>query len=304
MIPFGQVAQPSTDLEISSSANITNPVRSRIGLDAASAGHESIYRPVSPQIAITPTISVIIPARNEAANLPFVFASMPAWIHEVILVDGRSTDDTIAVAQHLWPTVKVVAQKGNGKGDALQAGFAASTGDIIVMMDADGSTDGREILQFVAALLAGADFAKGSRFACGGGSSDITWLRGIGNGLLTRIVNIMFGTRYSDLCYGFNAFWSDHLDELAVECAGFEVETLMNIRAARAGMRVHEVPSFEHSRLHGVSNLHVVADGWRIAKVIGREWLRMRRIERGKSASAGVREVSERASLSSRTLPD
>ena len=83
-----------------------------------------------------------------------------------MLVDGHSTDDTVVVAQKLRPEVQIVHQQDHGKGDALQAGFAAAKGEIIVMMDADGSTDGGEILRFVGALVTGADFAKGSQWSC------------------------------------------------------------------------------------------------------------------------------------------
>ncbi|MGB6457896.1 MAG: glycosyltransferase family 2 protein [Streptosporangiaceae bacterium] len=238
------------------------------------------YCPISDCITIKASVSVVIPAMNEAANLPHVFASLPAWVDEVILVDGRSTDDTVAVARRLCPEVVVVQQSGRGKGDALLAGFGASTGDIVVTMDADGSTDGKEIVRFVAALAAGADYVKGSRFANGGGSADLTVIRRCGNLILSGLVNLLFGTRYTDLCYGFNAFWGRHLATLALECEGFEVETLMNIRAAEAGLRVHEVPSFEHRRVHGASNLRIFIDGWRIAKVIVAEWRLHRRAQR------------------------
>lgn len=234
--------------------------------------HGRDLRLVSEHMSLNAQVTVIIPAMNEAKNLPYVFATLPGWIEEVILVDGRSTDDTVAVARRLCPDVVVVRQPGRGKGDALLAGFGASTGDIIVTMDADGSTDGQEIVRFVAALAAGADFVKGSRFASGGGSADLTAIRRLGNRILSGLVNRLFGTQYTDLCYGFNAFWSRHLAALALECEGFEVETLMNIRAAEAGLRVHEVPSFELRRVHGMSNLRVVIDGWRIAVVILRLW--------------------------------
>ncbi len=237
----------------------------------------SDYRPISDSIAVTARITVIIPVMNEAENLPHVFASLPPWVDEVVLVDGKSTDDTVLVARRLRPDVKVVMQTGIGKGDALLAGFAASTGDIIVAMDGDGSTDGQEIPRFVAALASGADFVKGSRFASGGGSADLTVLRSLGNRILGAAVNFLFGTRYTDLCYGFNAFWARHLDTLALDCPGFEIETVMNIRAAKAGLTVHEVPSFEHRRVHGASNLHIVWDGRRIARVIVREWREHRR---------------------------
>jgi glycosyltransferase involved in cell wall biosynthesis len=238
------------------------------------------YRPVSAAMAIAPTVSVIIPAKNEAANLPHVFKTLPSWLDEIILVDGHSVDDTVAVTRALCPEAKVIAQAGWGKGDALMAGFAAATGDIIVMIDADGSTDGAEIVFFVSALAAGADFAKGSRFSSGGRSDDITGVRRYGNRVLNVLVNRMFGTRFTDLCYGYNAFWSRHLEALKINCTGFEVETLMNIRAARAGLKIHEVPSHERSRLFGASNLRAVRDGWRILKLIVREKRSMRRESR------------------------
>jgi glycosyltransferase involved in cell wall biosynthesis len=230
------------------------------------------FEPLSDVIALSATVSVVIPTLNEAQNLPYAFAALPSWIGEVVVVDGRSTDNTVDVARRLRPDVKVVMQTGRGKGDALLAGFEACTGDIIVTMDADGSTDGREIVRFVTALAAGADLVKGSRFACGGGSADLTRMRRLGNRLLCALVNLLFGTRYSDLCYGYNAFWARHLSTLALDCAGFEVEALLNIRAAAVGLVVHEVPSFEHCRVYGASNLRIFADGWRIAKLIVREW--------------------------------
>jgi glycosyltransferase involved in cell wall biosynthesis len=228
-----------------------------------------------------PRVSVVVPAMNEAANLPHVLTRLPSDLFELVLVDGRSVDDTVAVARELWPDVRIVTQTGRGKGDALASGFAAATGDIIVMLDADGSADPHEIDRFVAALVAGADFAKGSRFAGDGGSADITHIRRAGNWGLSQLVNLLFGTRYSDLCYGYNAFWSHCLPHLDVDCDGFEIETLINIRIARAGLSVVEVPSFEHRRIHGASNLNAVRDGWRILATIARERLsRPVRVER------------------------
>jgi glycosyltransferase involved in cell wall biosynthesis len=229
------------------------------------------YRPISAELAITARVSVIIPARNEAANLPHVFNTLPHWVDEIILVDGHSTDDTVAVTQVLCPRAKVIAQRGRGKGDALQAGFAAATGDIIVMIDADGSNDGAEIVEFVGALVAGADFAKGSRFSGSGRSDDITGVRRCGNRILNMLVNCMFRTQFTDLCYGYNAFWAHHLDALQINCTGFEIETLMNIRAAKVGLKIHEIPSHERRRIFGTSNLRAFRDGWRILKVIMRE---------------------------------
>jgi len=213
-------------------------------------------------------ISVVVPTLNEAANLPHVLPRIPVWVDEVVLVDGHSHDDTIAVARMLRPEIRVVVQSGSGKGNALACGFAAATGDIIVMLDADGSTDPAEIPQFVNALREGADFAKGSRFAPGGGSSDITWLRRTGNRMLNGVVNVLYDADYTDLCYGYNAFWRSCLSTMHVDVDGFEVETHINIRIARSELRVTEVASHEHERLHGKSNLHPVRDGLRVLRTI------------------------------------
>jgi Glycosyl transferase family 2 len=231
------------------------------------------FREVGDGIAIAPTVSVVLPVLNEAKNLPAVFETLPSWVDEIILVDGRSTDDTIEVARQLRPDVRVVLQGGVGKGDALAAGFAAATGDILVAIDGDGSTDGSEIIRFVSVLLSGADFAKGSRFNSAGGSADITVVRRYGNKCLNLAVNRLFGTSFSDLCYGYNAFWARHLPKLDLDSPGFEIETLMSIRAAQAGLQIHEVPSYERLRQHGSSNLHAIKDGWRILKLIAHEKL-------------------------------
>lgn len=238
------------------------------------------YRPISTHLAITPPVSVVIPAMNEAENLPYVFKSLPHWIHEVVLVDGNSTDGTVEVARSLWPRVQVVEQRGRGKGDALITGFEACTGDIIVMVDADGSADGGEIVSYVSALVSGADFAKGSRFANGGGTDDMTFVRKLGNWALCTVVNRKFGARYTDLCYGYNAFWRHCLDKIDLDCTGFEVETLMNIRVVKAGLKVQEIPSHEYLRIHGTSNLRAVRDGLRVLRVILRERSNRRELRR------------------------
>jgi nucleoside-diphosphate-sugar epimerase len=224
-------------------------------------------------MARPPLLSVVIPTTNESSNLPHVLVEIPDDVYEVILVDGQSSDPTVEVARALRPDIQIIHQNGMGKGSALMQGFARARGDIVVMLDADGSTSPKEIPRFIHALRSGADFAKGSRFLPGGGSADITALRRIGNRTLTGLVNALFGTRYTDLCYGYNAFWRHCLPLLQVDCNGFEVETLINIRSARIGLRVVEVPSYESSRLHGASGLRVIRDGWRVLRTIVHERL-------------------------------
>jgi len=221
-----------------------------------------------------PRISVVIPTLNEELNIPLVLAELPADVHEVVIVDGRSTDGTIQAALRSRPDSRIVMQSGRGKGDALRCGFEAATGDILIMLDADGSADPAEMPQFVQALMDGADFAKGTRFMGDGGSSDLTPLRRIGNHVLSGTVNLLYRTSYTDLCYGYNAFWRHCLPSMNVDCHGFEIETLINIRIGRAGLVVQEIPSFERDRVHGQSNLRTFRDGARVLRTILRERVR------------------------------
>ncbi len=222
-----------------------------------------------------PCISVVIPALNEAQNLRHVLPLIPSIVSEIVLVDGHSNDNTIAVIEQLRPTIrpdiKIIMQKGKGKGNALRIGFAASMGDIIVALDADGSTDPKEIPFFVEALMRGYDFAKGSRCIIGGGSHDFTRLRRLGNYGLRKFVNMLFRAQFTDLCYGYNAFWKYCLDKLDIDCDGFEVETLLHLRALKAHLKIVEIPSIEYRRIYGKSNLHVFHDGWRVLRTIVRE---------------------------------
>lgn len=233
-----------------------------------------------------PTVSVVIPTLNEAENLPHVLPHVPAWVDEVLIVDGRSTDDTIEVAKTLRPDVRIVLEPAKGKGVALRSGFAAATGDIVVMLDADGSMNPDEIGSFVRQLRSGADFVKGSRFLQGAGSSDISWLRHLGNWGFTVLVRVLFGGRYSDLCYGYAAFWRTVVPVLELDGDGFEIETQMNIRALRARLRIIEVPSFEDERVHGESNLRTFPDGWRVLRTIFREFVRRPRLASAEATPA------------------
>lgn len=269
---------------------------------------------VRPDDTSWPRVSVVIPTLNEARNLPHVFAGMPKDVHEVIVVDGHSVDDTVAVAKKLWPDVRIVMQTRRGKGNALACGFAVATGEIIAMVDADGSADAGEIPKFVQALVDGADFAKGSRFAKGGGSSDITRFRRLGNRVLIAAVNFIYKTKYTDLCYGYNAFWRHVVPVIGLDpispCGpgpdgrlwgdGFEVETLVNIRVAKAGLVIREVPSFESPRIHGVSNLNAFHDGLRVFRTILAERrhsrsLRARQQQEAQEARESQNQVEEQS---------
>jgi len=222
------------------------------------------------------TVSVIIPTLNEAGNLPYVLNTIPNWVDEIILVDGRSDDDTQRIAEILRPDVRIVHEFKKGKGAAMRAGLHAARGDILIALDADGSMDGAAIGKFRDAVLAGAEYVKGSRFAPGGGSSDITKFRRFGDRGICYLIWLFFGSLYSDATYGYIAVRATSLDALNIDSDGFEVETLIGIRAIRAGLNTTEVPCYEASRINGVSHLSVLHDGWRIFRVIVGERMRRR----------------------------
>jgi hypothetical protein len=214
------------------------------------------------------TTSLVIPARNEARNLPWVLERIPDCIDEVILVDGFSTDATLAMAKFCRPTIRSVGQKRAGKGAGLLAGFEEADGDYILMIDADGSMDPEEIPRYIWYLDHGFDFVKGSRFVAGGGSLDITPLRKFGNWALMLLVKLRFGTQLTDLCYGYCGFHRQWLPSLGLSGSGFEIETEMTLQALTAGLRIAEVPSLETPRRSGHSNLRTFRDGWRVLRTI------------------------------------
>jgi glycosyltransferase involved in cell wall biosynthesis len=222
------------------------------------------------------TVSVVIPALNEEPNIAWVLERLPPFVDEVVLVDGHSVDRTVAVARAVRRDVVVVTQNAGGKGAALRAGFAAANGDIIVMIDADGSMNPAEIDQFVTPLLNGYDLVKGSRFLTHGGSLDFTVLRRLGNQALTRLTNSLFLIRFSDLCYGFCSFRRECLPALALTSHGFDIETELVVHAVKAGLRIAEVPSIELRRRCGQSNLRTFHDGQLVLRALFRERLARR----------------------------
>jgi glycosyltransferase involved in cell wall biosynthesis len=216
----------------------------------------------------TPTVTLVISALNEAENLPYLLPKIPPMVNEVLLVDGHSTDGTVSVAKAYRPDVRIICQEGKGKGDAIRCGIQHATGDIIVTIDADGSMDPEEIPLFVDVLCKGFDLVKGSRFMQGGTTNDMPLKRRLGNKLFIWLVNMLFNTSYTDLCYGYNAFKRNSIAGMNLLSNGFEIETELNIQAAKSGLRITEVASFEKARIHGQAKLNSLSDGWRILKTI------------------------------------
>jgi glycosyltransferase involved in cell wall biosynthesis len=297
-----------TDSDEPPIAAVTGHIDERYALDAdgepliGSDGLPIIdrRRPASERRPSDPRVSVVVPAKNEAANIREILPYL-AEFHEVIVVVSEGDHDSAEAARTALPTAKVIHQTRKGKGNALACGFAQVTGDAIVMFDVDGSADPHEIPNFVKALTDGADLAKGSRFCPGGGSQDITLVRAWGNAGLNLLAGVLTDTRFTDLCYGYNAFWKDQLymldlPDTDVEDAremvrgdGFEIEALILGRFALSGAAITEVPSFEYDRYNGLTNLNTFKDGFRVLWTI----LQDRLFARQTRALAKRRHVSK-----------
>ena len=260
-------------------AELIERIRCLLGHRQSDMQREQPARAAPRQPTKRPTVSVIIPTLNEAPNLPLLLPHLPMeWIAEVLLVDGCSTDNTISVARSLLPSIRVVLERKPGKGAAMQAGYRAAAGEILLVMDADGSNDPREIPRFVSALMEGSDFVKGSRFAPGGGTTDMPRYRQFGNQMFVHLVNLLFGAHFTDLCYGYHAFWRYCLDTICLDgCCGFEIDTALYLQALRSKLRITEVPSFEGSRFYGEGKLRTIPDGARVLRTIFAEAIARRK---------------------------
>jgi len=267
------------------------------------------------------TVSLVLPCFNEADNLEAVFAKIPSFVTEVLLVDGGSKDDSVARAIALRPDILVLSQHAPGKGLALIIGLLAATGDVVVMADTDCSTDLDEMIDFVVALESGADLAKGTRHLPPGGSDDFTKIRRMGNWLLVRTVNTLFGTKWTDLAYGYAAFWTDMIDKIGLQEIydielkiadesdrrprayghGFEIETLLFCRTGWSGYTVVEVPSHERDRMHGTSNLSAIKDGFRVLQGIRKERFVVDREELRPTTTIDERMATRREGIRSRS---
>lgn len=218
-------------------------------------------------------ISVVIPTMNESKNIKEVFPNIPEFVDEIVVVDGNSNDGTREEIRKYRKDAKIIVETPSGKGAAMKTGFENATGDLIVMMDADGSHNPGEIFALLEPMLDGYDVSKGSRLMPGGGSDDFTSFRKLGNKMFVSMVNKMYGSNYTDLCYGYRAFKKEALERMQCSSTGFEIETEQSIRMQKAGLKIKEVPSFEARRKNGDSNLNSIRDGFRILNVIVTEFL-------------------------------
>ena len=218
-------------------------------------------------------ITIVIPTLNEARTIePLVREVRDLGFLHILVIDGNSRDNTAGIARSMG--INVLDQLGKGKGSALRQAFEYDgMGEYVIMMDADGSMDPKEIPSFIESLRNGADVVKGSRFMSGGRSDDMTSIRRIGNKIFVHLANLIHGSKYTDLCYGYAAFRKTALHKLQphLKSTGFEIETELFIKAQKLGLKITEVPSIEYPRKNGQSNLNAIRDGLKILKTIFRE---------------------------------
>ena len=219
-----------------------------------------------------PLVSVVMPCLNEEAAIgPCIekihrtFASA-AIDGEIVVCDNGSTDASVAIAERLG--ARVVHQPLRGYGNAYLKGFASARGRYLVMGDADDTYDFTMIPQFVEAMAQERfEFVTGSRYL-GGGDANITGLhRWFGNPALTRILNLLFGTRYTDVYCGFRAFPRTAYDEIQPVSPGMEFNLELAINAGLAGLRTKEIPIVLAPR-KGESKLRTFRDGWRSLRMM------------------------------------
>ncbi len=213
------------------------------------------------EVSGKPRVTVLICTLNEGATIAEVLSRVPEWVHEILLVDGNSSDNTVDKARQAQSDVRVVYQPGKGKGDALKYGIQNASGDIIVTLDADGQTDPEEMPKFVEPLLTGYDWVKGSRLTHGR-PPNMPRHRWFGNKVLAITSNILHGTRYTDICSGYNAFWKKAFQHLNLDYDGFEMEQQMLVKVKKAGLKVAEVACHDPGRMGGVTKINDTKQGF------------------------------------------
>jgi len=226
------------------------------------------------EAAPDPDVTVIIPARNEAATVAAVVAECRRYAARVIVVEGGSTDGTAEIAARAG--AEVVRDEGVGKGAALRLAVARVTTPVCVFIDADGSHDPIDIPLLVAPIRSGAaEQVGGSRLL--GGSDELhgggdEFLRLAGSAFITYLINRRYHTRLSDSQNGFRAIRTDVFRALRLRARHTTIEMEMIMATLAAGYRVLEVPTHERPRAAGYSKIALgrpgtwCAYGWALVR--------------------------------------
>jgi glycosyltransferase involved in cell wall biosynthesis len=209
-------------------------------------------------------VSVLIVAKNEAATLGDVIEGVKPYCSELIVVDGRSTDDTREIATRLG--ARVLVDDGRGKGGALRLGAREATREVLVFIDADGSHDPNDVPRVAAGVLAGDyDLVIGSRRRGGSDelhSSFFEFIRLVGSEIIGLAINYRFGLRITDYQNGLRAIRRDAMNSLGTTQNTFTIEQEISIKSIKRGFRLGEVPAHEYRRKAGHSHLVVWRVGW------------------------------------------
>ncbi len=224
----------------------------------------------------TKRVSLVIAAHDEADTISDVVGrareAIGADLCEVIVVDDGSTDATAAEAEgaaarvvKLWPN--------RGKGEALRAGIAESTGDWLVFIDADGQDDPEEIPLLLAEARGDAVLVNGSRFLGDMRSGAISVPNWFGNVFMTGVLDALFLARITDSQAGFRVIRGDVARALPLRSTEYEIETEMLAKVLRGGHRVIEVPVTRYQRAAGRTDFRRIRNGLRILATIVRERL-------------------------------
>lgn len=219
-----------------------------------------------------PKVSVVMPCLDEEEAIGVCIQKIQATFEaasidgEIVVCDNGSTDASVEIAESMG--ARVVHQSNRGYGRAYLKGFAAARGRYLVMGDADDTYDFTMIPRFLEALENNAyDFVTGSRYL-GHGDANITTLhRYFGNPALTRILNLLFGTDYTDVYCGFRAFSRVAYERIRPVSPGMEFNLELAINAGLAGLRTKEIPITLSPR-KGESKLRTFRDGWRSLRMM------------------------------------
>jgi SAM-dependent methyltransferase len=216
----------------------------------------------------TPSVSVIIPARNEAGNIPAVFERVPRFAPglELVFVEGHSTDDTWEtirreVAAHPDWSCQMLRQSGRGKGDAVRLGFAHARGDILMILDADLTMPPEDLPRFHRALLDGrGDFINGVRLVYPMEGEAMRFLNLLGNHFFSLAFSWLLGQRVKDTLCGTKVLWRRDYARIAANRAHFgdfdpfgDFDLLFG--AAKLGLRITDLPVRYRERTYGTTNI-------------------------------------------------
>jgi len=217
---------------------------------------------------ILKSISILIPAKDEEETIGAVLSDvnretqkMPEFLWEVIVIADHCIDNTATIAKKNGAKVITNINQA-GKGNALISGFEIATGDIIVMMDADGSHIADDIKKFIPLLIdEHVGLVIGSR--CLGGSGEYTVIRSLGNVIFTAFINILFNLKLTDGLNGFKAFKKDIVKNHKYSCKSFEIEVELIYNTLLENQEIFEVASYERSRAGGEMKSRAIIHGSR-----------------------------------------